>query len=59
MTDNRFSLLLVDDEPDFLDATKRWMEHKGHTVATAAGGAEALELQYHQVGASRVVALQR
>ncbi len=44
MTDNRFSLLLVDDEPDFLDATKRWMEHKGHTVATAAGGAEALEL---------------
>lgn len=39
-----FSLLIVEDDPDFRETCARWMARKGHSVATAAHGHEALEL---------------
>lgn len=38
------SLLIVEDDADFRDSSARWMERKGHKVASAAGGAEAISL---------------
>ncbi|MCG8652332.1 MAG: response regulator, partial [Pirellulales bacterium] len=38
------SLLIVEDDADFRDSSARWMERKGHNVASAASGAEALGL---------------
>jgi DNA-binding NtrC family response regulator len=38
------SLLIVEDDPDFRETCARWMVRKGHSVATAANGHEALEL---------------
>jgi CheY-like chemotaxis protein len=37
------TLLLVEDEPDVLDVTRRSLEGLGYRVLTAASGAEALE----------------
>lgn len=38
------SLLIVEDDADFRDSSVRWMERKGHNVASAASGAEAIGL---------------
>ena len=38
------SVLIVEDDDDFRDASARWMERKGHRVTAAASGAEALGL---------------
>ena len=38
------NLLVVEDDPDFRETCARWMTRKGHSVATAANGHEALEL---------------
>jgi DNA-binding NtrC family response regulator len=38
------SLLIVEDDADFRDSSLRWMQRKGHNVAAAASGAEALAL---------------
>ncbi len=37
-------LLIVEDDADFRDSSLRWMQRKGHIVAAAASGAEALAL---------------
>lgn len=37
-------ILLVDDEPAFLRLAAAWLEKQGHTVATAADGAQARDL---------------
>jgi CheY-like chemotaxis protein len=36
-------ILVVDDDPDFVEATRIVLEHEGHAVASAAGGGEALD----------------
>jgi DNA-binding NtrC family response regulator len=36
--------LIVEDDPDFRETCARWMTRKGHSVASAANGSEALEL---------------
>ncbi len=41
---NNISILLVDDEQDFLDPLAFWMEAKGYTVRTAQNGKEAIKL---------------
>ena len=38
------SVLIVEDDEDFRDSSARWMDRKGHRVASASGGAEALSL---------------
>jgi DNA-binding NtrC family response regulator len=43
-TAGSFSLLIVEDDPDFRETCARWMTRKGHSVAAAANGHEALEL---------------
>jgi len=40
-------ILVVDDEPRLRDLVRRYLEHDGHHVVTAAGGAEALEVAEH------------
>lgn len=37
-------MLIVEDDADFRDSSARWMQRKGHEVAAAASGAEALSL---------------
>ncbi|HBE66738.1 MAG TPA: sigma-54-dependent Fis family transcriptional regulator, partial [Planctomycetaceae bacterium] len=37
-------VLIVEDDADFRDTSARWMQRKGHKVASAASGAEALAL---------------
>jgi CheY-like chemotaxis protein len=36
-------VLIVDDDPDFCEATRRVLEKEKHEVVTAAGGNEGLE----------------
>ncbi len=53
VTDKSISLLIVEDDADFRDSSLRWMQRKGHKVAAAASGAEALSLcdrQHFDVG---------
>ncbi len=38
------SILIVEDDADFRDSSARWMRRKGHEVAAASSGAEALHL---------------
>ena len=38
------NVLLVDDDPDFVALTKRWLEREGHTVSVAVTGPAALEM---------------
>ena len=40
-------MLVVDDEPRIRELVRRYLEHEGHLVITAAGGAEALEVAAH------------
>ena len=44
MPDAPISVLIVEDDADFRDSSARWMQRKGHHVAAAASGAEALSL---------------
>lgn len=44
MKNKPMSLLIVEDDADFRDSSARWMERKGHKVAAAASGAEAIGL---------------
>ncbi|MFO0975770.1 MAG: sigma-54 dependent transcriptional regulator [Planctomycetaceae bacterium] len=44
MSSNVMNLLIVEDDPDFRETCARWMTRKGHTVAAAANGHEALEI---------------
>lgn len=41
-------VLIVEDDADFRDTSARWMQRKGHEVAAAASGAEALSLCQRQ-----------
>ncbi len=41
-------LLLVDDEPDFLEPACRFFQRQGFHVGAAANGEQALELQRHR-----------
>jgi len=41
---NNFSILLVDDEQDFLDPISFWLESKNYKVRTAYNGEEAIKL---------------
>lgn len=43
MAEQRFRVLLVDDEPDFVEALAARMETRGWVVETAGSGPEALE----------------
>lgn len=40
-------ILIVDDDPDFLKATRLLMEHEGHQVKCAASGAQGLDNAIH------------
>ena len=44
VSDVPISVLIVEDDADFRDSSARWMQRKGHQVAAAASGAEALSL---------------
>ncbi len=48
VTDKPISLLVVEDDEDFRDSCVRWLERKGHKVAAAASGAEAISLCQRQ-----------
>jgi len=39
-----YTIALVDDDPDYLEAARRLLESEGHVVLTATDGDEALEL---------------
>lgn len=43
MTERRYSVLLVDDEPDFLETVSYWLTSQGYAVTLAKNGAEALD----------------
>jgi len=36
-------ILVVDDDPDFVEATRIVLKREGHTIVSAAGGGEALD----------------
>lgn len=36
-------ILVVDDDPDFVEFTRIVLEREGHTIVSAAGGGEALD----------------
>ena len=36
-------ILVVDDDPDFVEFTQIVLEREGHTIVSAAGGGEALD----------------
>ncbi len=36
-------ILIVDDDPDFVEFTQIVLEREGHTIVSAAGGGEALD----------------
>jgi len=38
------SVLIIDDEPDFLEMTKMALEMEGHKIITATSGKEAIDL---------------
>ncbi len=40
-------VLVVDDEPRIRELVRRYLEHEGHQVITAASGAEALDVATH------------
>lgn len=42
--EQNISILIVEDDDDFRDASARWMQRKGYQVKGAASGAEAIRL---------------
>ncbi len=42
--EKKASVLLIDDEPDFLFAMKTWLTMRGFLVETAPGGREGVEM---------------
>jgi len=51
------TLMIVDDEPDFLDVGREMLEMLGYTVIAAAGSEEAVEQFSSEPGAVRLVIL--
>ncbi|MEP7355844.1 MAG: diguanylate cyclase [Anaerolineales bacterium] len=47
-TPSGYSILLVDDSPEYVEATAQLLEQEGHTVLTAPNGLEALALLHEQ-----------
>ncbi len=47
-TTEALDLLLVDDEPDFLEPACRFFQRQGYHVGAAANAEQALELQRHR-----------
>jgi CheY-like chemotaxis protein len=39
----QYNILVVDDEPTYLEATKNILEPKGYVIHTATSGKEAIE----------------
>src|SRR5689334_19742825 len=39
-----YTILLVDDSPEYLEATRFLLEHEGHLVLTAENGADTLDI---------------
>jgi diguanylate cyclase (GGDEF)-like protein len=44
VTDTGYTILLVDDSPEYVEATRQLLEQEGHTVHTAQNGVDALAL---------------
>ena len=42
--ENKFKILLVDDEQDFIEPIAFWLEAKGYSTRMALNGADALKL---------------
>ena len=38
------NILIVDDDPDYVELTKRWLVREGHAVSAAGTGPAALEM---------------
>ena len=50
--DKKIKVLLVDDEADFVDPVKVWLEAKGYDVLAAFSGANGINMikkEIHQV----------
>lgn len=45
----KFNILLVDDEQDFLDPIAFWLESKGYAVRMAPDGKKAIELMEEDI----------
>jgi CheY-like chemotaxis protein len=45
------TILVVDDDPDFVEITRTILEKNGYSVATAASGEQALKAMRQQVPA--------
>ena len=42
--EDKVRVLLVDDEPDFVEAMSLWLESKGYCVAVASNGEKAIRM---------------
>ncbi|MCK9522598.1 MAG: response regulator [Proteobacteria bacterium] len=54
MKDGKFVILCVDDDQDFLDATRIMLEANGYIVATAQSAEDGLA-KYHEVGPDLII----
>jgi diguanylate cyclase (GGDEF)-like protein len=43
-----YTILLVDDNPEYLEATRLLLEHEGHTILCASNGSEALAILHQK-----------
>ncbi|MFC1658114.1 response regulator [Candidatus Omnitrophota bacterium] len=44
MMEDKVKVLLVDDEPDFVESMSLWLESKGYSVAVASSGEQAIRM---------------
>ena len=42
--EDKVQVLLVDDEPDFVESMSLWLESKGYSVAVASSGEQAIRM---------------
>jgi len=42
--ERKIRVLLVDDEPDFVESMSLWLQAKGYYVSVASGGEEAIKI---------------